>query len=244
MTIFLLHVFHRIGSLLPPEEVQPKFLKIYSLESFADETITRGGRDLNQESLRDLNEWFHHNNHYVRELKTAKDTEERKIVIRKDRLTEGEHEWRYNAQTVAEVTSSWTMNQRRIKISSFASKMTTSSVSQSCTQDMILCNTRCYSCMALMASRRCYSCMALMASRRCYSCMALMASTRCYSCMALMASTRCYSCMALMASTRCYSCMALMASRRCYSCMALMASTRCYSCMALMASRRCYSVWH
>ena len=35
-------VFHRIGSLLPPQEGQPKFLHVYFLDSFAQQTEIRG----------------------------------------------------------------------------------------------------------------------------------------------------------------------------------------------------------
>ena len=97
-----LQVFHRIGSLLPPAEAQPKFLQVYFLDSFAE-------RGLSQDILKNLTEWFHHHNHYVRELKTAKDMieegniEERKIVIREDRRPQSDHERRYNSQKAAEV---------------------------------------------------------------------------------------------------------------------------------------------
>ena len=61
---FLLQVFHRIGGLLPPEEVQPKFLQVYFLDTFAEQATVRGGRGLSQEILRNLTEWFHQNNTY------------------------------------------------------------------------------------------------------------------------------------------------------------------------------------
>ena len=64
---------------------------------------------LNKQTIRNITSWFHLNNHYVRELKTAKEIiqesniEERKIVIREDRRPQGEHLRRYNVQTAAEV---------------------------------------------------------------------------------------------------------------------------------------------
>ena len=79
------------------------------MDTFAEQATVRSGRGLNQEILRNITDWFNYNNHYVRELKTAKDIieegniEERKIVIREDRRPQGEHERRYNIQTAAEV---------------------------------------------------------------------------------------------------------------------------------------------
>ena len=109
MITSILQVFHRIGSLLPPEEVQPKFLQVYFLDTFAEQATVRGGRGLKQEILRNLTVWFNHNNYYIRELKTAREIieegniEERKIVIRGDRRPQCEHERRYNIQKSAEV---------------------------------------------------------------------------------------------------------------------------------------------
>ena len=73
MITIILQLFHHIGSLLPPEEAQPKFLQVYFLDTFAEQASVRGGRSLSQEIIRNLTDWFHHNNHYVRELKTAKE---------------------------------------------------------------------------------------------------------------------------------------------------------------------------
>ena len=101
-------MFHRIGSLLPPEEAHPKFLQVYFLDCFAEDAA-RGIQGLNKQIIRNITSWFHQNNHYVRELKTAKEIiqentfEERKIVIREDRRPQGEHLRRYNVQTAAKV---------------------------------------------------------------------------------------------------------------------------------------------
>ena len=106
MIIYYFQVFHRIGSLLPPEEVHPKFLQVYFLDCFAEDAA-RGVQGLNKQTIRNITSWFHLNNHYVRELKTAKEIiqesniEERKIVIREDRRPQGEHLRRYNVQTAA-----------------------------------------------------------------------------------------------------------------------------------------------
>uniref|UniRef100_UPI0035901195 uncharacterized protein n=1 Tax=Myxine glutinosa TaxID=7769 RepID=UPI0035901195 len=102
--------FHRIGSLLPPEEGQPKFLQVYFLDSHADELTARNHSSLNPHILRNLTIWFHDNNHLIRQLKTAHDVlaegsnnEERQIIIREDKRPHGEHARRYNAQSAPEV---------------------------------------------------------------------------------------------------------------------------------------------
>lgn len=103
-------VFHRIGSLLPPEEGQPKFLQVYFLDSHAKELAARNHSGLKPHILEMLTKWFHENNHLVRELKTARDvlaeggnSEERQIIIRENKRPQGEHTRRYNAQSAPEV---------------------------------------------------------------------------------------------------------------------------------------------
>jgi len=85
-------VFHRIGSLLPPEEGQPKFLQVYFLDSHTKELSARNHSDLKPHILEMLTKWFHKNNHLLRKLKTARDvpaergnSEERQIIIRENK---------------------------------------------------------------------------------------------------------------------------------------------------------------
>jgi hypothetical protein len=66
-------VFHRIGSLLPPDEGQPKFLQVYFLDSQAQEFAARNHNNLKPDILEKLTKWFHENNHLVLQLKTAQD---------------------------------------------------------------------------------------------------------------------------------------------------------------------------
>ena len=98
------------GSLLPPEEMRPKFLHVYFLDSFAELRLLAGGvLGLNEQIIENITHCLHLHNHYVRELKTAKELieegniEERKIVIREERRPQGEHSRRYNLQTAPEV---------------------------------------------------------------------------------------------------------------------------------------------
>ena len=103
-------MFHRIGSLLPPEEGQPKFLQVYFLDSHAKELAARNHSGLKLHILEMPTKWFHENNHLVRELKTAKDvlaeggnSEECQIIIRESKRPQGQHTRRYNAQSAPEV---------------------------------------------------------------------------------------------------------------------------------------------
>jgi hypothetical protein len=65
--------FHRIGSLVPPEEGEPKFLQVYFLDTHAQELATRNNVNLKRNILEKLTQWLHENNHLVRQLKTARD---------------------------------------------------------------------------------------------------------------------------------------------------------------------------
>ena len=85
-------MFHRIVSLLPPEEGQPKFLQVYFLDSHVKELAARNHSGLKPNILEMLTKWFHENNHLIRELKTARDvlaeegnSEERQIIIRENK---------------------------------------------------------------------------------------------------------------------------------------------------------------
>ena len=88
--------------------MRPKFLQVYFLDSFA-ETSSRGVLGLNEHIIENITHCLHLHNHYVRELKIAKELieegniEERKIVIQEERRTQGEHSRRYNVQTAPEV---------------------------------------------------------------------------------------------------------------------------------------------
>ena len=86
----------------------PKFLQVYFLDSFA-ETSSRGVLGLNKHIIENITHCLHLNNHYLREITTAKELfeesniEERKIVIQEERRAQGEYSRRYNLQTAPEV---------------------------------------------------------------------------------------------------------------------------------------------
>ena len=85
-----------------------KFLQVYFLDSFA-KTSSKGVLGLNEHIIENITHCLHSHNHYVRELKTAKELieegniEERKIVIREERRPHGEHLRRYNVHTASDV---------------------------------------------------------------------------------------------------------------------------------------------
>ena len=56
-------VFHHVGSLLLPEEGQPKFLQVYFLDSHAKELAARNHSGLKPHILEMLTKWFHQNDH-------------------------------------------------------------------------------------------------------------------------------------------------------------------------------------
>ena len=101
-------VFHRIGSLFPPNEGHPKFLQVYFMDNLQTELEHRGrGQNLNHDILQRLTLWFHENNKYIKDLKTAREQiqvgnlQEHKIVIREDKKPREEHARRYNAPSTS-----------------------------------------------------------------------------------------------------------------------------------------------
>ncbi|KIH61445.1 hypothetical protein ANCDUO_08281 [Ancylostoma duodenale] len=101
-------IYHRIVSLLPLPDENPRFLQIYFTgdeEQQVDqrcEKITGTRRNI----VLNLQRMFHQHNSLVRLFKTSlkrMPTDEYKIVIRADKRPAGEHERRFNAPTVNEV---------------------------------------------------------------------------------------------------------------------------------------------
>ncbi|KIH55919.1 hypothetical protein ANCDUO_13913 [Ancylostoma duodenale] len=100
-------IYHRVGSLLPLPNENPRFLQIYFTSDEEQQVDQRceniGGTRRN--IVLDLQRMFHQHN-LVKLFKTALErmpTDEYKIVIRADKRPAGEHERRFNAPTVNEV---------------------------------------------------------------------------------------------------------------------------------------------
>lgn len=101
-------IYHQIGSLLPTENDDEKYLQIYfigddNLEANKRSTITNGTR---REIILDLQYFFHNNNKIIQMFKTSLDkmpSDEYKIKIRADKIPKFEHKGRFNIPTQDEV---------------------------------------------------------------------------------------------------------------------------------------------
>lgn len=101
-------IHHRAGSLLPPVNVDHKFLQIYFLGDFDAEVNQRYAinRAAKREIIMQLQHLLHENNQLVKLFKTALEmmpSDDHKIVIRADKRPAGEHERRFNAPMLNEV---------------------------------------------------------------------------------------------------------------------------------------------
>jgi hypothetical protein len=106
-------VYHRIGSLLPVQGEDPKFLQIYFVGSGETKNSLQEAElrcnnigDVQKELVLELQEFFHQNNRYVNEFQIGLNqlvNNDMKLVIKADRTPLGEHERRYNLPTANEV---------------------------------------------------------------------------------------------------------------------------------------------
>ena len=102
-------VYHRIGSLLSAEEgTDPKFLQIYFLGDSDAEAARRCSviQDINELTVRSLQDMLHSYNPYVRDFKTAFENmhlDNHRVHIRADKTPPGEHPRRFNAPSGNEV---------------------------------------------------------------------------------------------------------------------------------------------
>ncbi|KIH67100.1 hypothetical protein ANCDUO_02572, partial [Ancylostoma duodenale] len=101
-------IYHRIGSLLPLPDENPKFLQIHFTGEEEQQVDQRCGNigGTRRNIVLNLQRMFHQHNSLVKLFKTSLErmpTDEYKIVIRADKRPVGEHERRFNAPTVNEV---------------------------------------------------------------------------------------------------------------------------------------------
>ena len=101
-------VYHNIGSLLPQPDSDPKYLQVYFIGDAGREAAVRSSHNpsTKAEIVLALQEFFHKNNPYVKELKTSLEKIEHddgKVIIRADKAPKDQHAGRYNAPTVSEV---------------------------------------------------------------------------------------------------------------------------------------------
>ena len=102
-------VYHRVGSLLPVADEDPKFLQIYFMGGRNEEVNQRMrfNTNVDRNIVSRLQEFLHEHNELVRPFKTVlpqMKNDDFKIIIKADRTPSGEHEKRYNAPTVDEVS--------------------------------------------------------------------------------------------------------------------------------------------
>ncbi|GBP21595.1 hypothetical protein EVAR_9780_1 [Eumeta japonica] len=95
-------IYHRIGSLLPVQDEDPKFLQIYFTGNEAAEADQSCAisTEVRREIVLELQTMFHEHNNLIRSFTTALDqmpTDDYKVVIRADKTPPGEHKRRFNA---------------------------------------------------------------------------------------------------------------------------------------------------
>ena len=107
-------VYHLVGSLTPSPGSEPSFLQIYFIENYQEQFQRRLSSQsdavrnaVEQPLLMALQHMLHDVNPYIRDLKTAFErglvNDSHKIVIRPDKVPEGEHRRRYNAPQASEI---------------------------------------------------------------------------------------------------------------------------------------------
>ena len=112
-------VYHRIGSLLAEPNENPNFLQIYFMPDLNEQAqrrrevidnhpMSHRNRGLSDDIINKLQEQLLRCNHFIQQFKIAKDNtldEQFDIVIRADKVPEGQHTGRYNAPTVSEIAA-------------------------------------------------------------------------------------------------------------------------------------------
>ena len=101
-------VYHNIGSLLPQPDSDPKYLQVYFIGDADREAAVRSSHNpsTKAEIVLALQEFFHKNNPYIKELKTNLEKiecDDGKVIIRADKAPKDQHAGRYNAPTVSEI---------------------------------------------------------------------------------------------------------------------------------------------
>lgn len=101
-------ICHRIGSLLPTENNDAKFLQVYFLGDENNEIDQRLGiiSGLNREIITNLQSMLHKYNHLIRVFKYALEhmpTNDYKLVLKADKIPQNIHEKRCNLPNINEV---------------------------------------------------------------------------------------------------------------------------------------------
>lgn len=101
-------IYHLIGSLLPVNEMEPKFLQIYFMGDDDEEINQRSAlyEHTKREIISELQTLLHSNNELVQSFKTQLEnmpTDEYQVIIRADKTPSGEHKRRFNAPTTEDI---------------------------------------------------------------------------------------------------------------------------------------------
>ncbi|XP_037871618.1 uncharacterized protein LOC119629558 [Bombyx mori] len=103
-------VYHRIGSLLPANNEQPKFLQLYFMGDEKNEADRRcqNIQGIERDTVLKIQRMLHEHNRLINTFKTALERmpgEDYRLVMHPDRTPSGEHERRYNAPLINEVAA-------------------------------------------------------------------------------------------------------------------------------------------
>lgn len=105
-------IYHRMGSLLPLPDADPKFLQIYFMGEAGDNDQMQQRRQHNprtkQHIVANLQVMLHDNNQLINTFKLAKDdprlsSDDHFIAIHADKIPAGQHRGRFNAPTIDDV---------------------------------------------------------------------------------------------------------------------------------------------
>ena len=100
-------VYHRIGSLQPLPNEEPKFMQVYFVANRTEQAQKRCRNvpETREDIVLQLQDMLHHENSYVQSFKSAmeKISPELKLLILADKTPRGEHERRFIAPTSSEV---------------------------------------------------------------------------------------------------------------------------------------------
>ncbi|XP_050675973.1 uncharacterized protein LOC126972914 [Leptidea sinapis] len=103
-------VYHRIGSLLPANNEQPKSLQLYFMGDEKNEADRRcqNIQGIERDTVLKIQRMLHEHNRLINTFKTALERmpgEDYRLVMHPDRTPSGEHERRYNAPLINEVAA-------------------------------------------------------------------------------------------------------------------------------------------
>lgn len=105
---FIGHVYHQIGSLLPFNNEESRFLQVYFMGDEDTELNHRCSliNGLNREIIANLQKMLHAKNHLIQLFKYALEsmpTDDYKIVIKADKTPKNHHKKCFNAPTINEI---------------------------------------------------------------------------------------------------------------------------------------------